>query len=394
MAASNTVEINVNASVTGQTEIAQLTGGLNAMAPAAQKTGQAGTSAGKGLADMGTGAAKADDNLSATRRGLVSISKQLKDTQDGIVSLRDSLISGWSFQQFVQAAAQMEQVQAGLTAVAGSSALAGQQMDFVRSVATRTGVDVIEAARAFLGLSAATKGTAVEGEPTRAVFEAVASAMAKAGKSSAETQNALTALSQIASKGVVSMEELRGQLGEALPGALQAVASGLGVTTQDLNALVESGQVAAQDLFPALVSGLNGIYGTAPAAQTLSQEITNIKNSFVEMAANIGEAGGLEALKTGAELAQTAIVYLDDTLVTLGKTLGVVLAAIVNMDFSGLKQAFADIEAESRTKLLKAAQRSRRSHHSSGQRRRHRRTPIHRPGQRLHQGATRAHRAN
>jgi len=42
----------------------------------------------------------------------------------------------------------------------------------------------------------------------------------------------------MASKGVVSMEELRGQLGEALPGALQAAASGMGVTTVDLIKLV------------------------------------------------------------------------------------------------------------------------------------------------------------
>ena len=135
-----------------------------------------------------------------------------------------------------------------------------------------------------------------------------------------------------------------------------ATAKGLGITTQDLIKLIESGQLAAEDLFPALTKGLNDLYGGAPAAQTLSQEIINIKNAFVEMAANIGEAGGLDALKRGAELAQTAIVLLDDALVTTGKTLGVLMGAVTTLDFSGVKQAFADIEAESRDKLLKAAQ--------------------------------------
>lgn len=352
----NKVEIKVEASVSGQPALEKLEDNLKGIAPAAQKTAQAGAAAGQGMESMAAGAAKADVNLGATRRGLASISAQLAETQRGIATLRDSLLSGWSFKQFVDAAAQMEQVQAGLKAVAGSSTLAGQQLEFVRSVASRTGVDVLDAGKAFLGLSAATKGTAVEGEPTRRVFEAVATAMAKAGKSSAETQNALLALSQMASKGTVAMEELRGQLGEALPGALQAVSNGFGITTQDLIKLVESGQVAAQDLFPALAAGLNGIYGTAPAAQTLSQEITNIKNSFVDMASHIGEAGALDALKAGAEVAQTAIVYLDDSLIQIGKSIGVMMAAIATMDFSGLKQAFADIEAESRTKLLKAAE--------------------------------------
>jgi len=250
----------------------------------------------------------------------------------------------------------MESMREGLRAVSGSAEAAGRDMEFVRTVANRVGADVVQVGQAYLGLAAATKGTAVEGEPTRQVFEAVATAMGKAGKSAAETQNALTALAQMASKGTVSMEELRGQLGEALPGALQAAANGLGITTQDLIKLVENGEIAASDLFPALSKGLKDLYGGAPAAQTLSQEITNIKNAFVEMAANLGEAGGLDALKKGAEVAQAAIVYLDDTLVTTGKTIGVVMAAIATLDFSGLKQSFADIEAESRDKLLKAAQ--------------------------------------
>ncbi len=267
-----------------------------------------------------------------------------------------ALGAAFTFRELVTAAAQMEQLRSGLTAVTGDVTKAGQELEFVRKVALRIGADVTEVGRAFLGLSAATRGTAVEGEPTRQVFEAVATAMGKAGKSSAETANALQALSQMASKGVVQSEELRGQLGEALPGALNAAAKGMGITTAELMKLVEEGKIAASDLFPALAKGLNDLYGGAPAAQTLSQEITNIKNSFTEMAANIGDAGGLSALKTGAEIAQGALVVLDATIVATGKSIGTMAAAVANMDFSGLKQAFADIQKEAQDKLLKAAQ--------------------------------------
>ena len=267
-----------------------------------------------------------------------------------------ALGAAFTFRELVTAAAQMEQLRSGLTAVTGDATKAGQELEFVRKVALRIGADVTEVGRAFLGLAAATRGTAVEGEPTRQVFEAVATAMGKAGKSSAETANALQALSQMASKGVVQSEELRGQLGEALPGALNAAAKGMGITTAELMKLVEEGKIAASDLFPALAKGLNDLYGGAPAAQTLSQEITNIKNSFTEMAANIGDAGGLSALKTGAEIAQGALVVLDTTIVATGKSIGTMVAAVANMDFSGLKQAFADIQKEAQDKLLKAAQ--------------------------------------
>lgn len=267
------------------------------------------------------------------------------------------IAAGFTFEQLVQAAAQMETIKAGLTAVTGDANLAAKEFEFVRQVATRVGADITDVGQAFLGLSAATRGTAVEGEPTRQVFEAVATAMGKAGKSSAETQNALVGLAQVASKGTVSMEELRGQIGEALPGALQAAANGLGITTQDLIKLVSEGKIAAEDLFPALTKGLNELYGSGgQGAQTLAQEITNIKNQFIELANSIGESGGLDALKTGAESAQMALVLMDVALVGLGKKIGTLAGAVSTLDFSQVSEAFAEIEREAQDKLLRAAQ--------------------------------------
>lgn len=293
-----------------------------------------------------------------SRRALVwrSSQHQRRNLTQLLGQMAGAMGAAFTFRELVTAAAQMESMREGLRAVSGSAEQAGRDLEFVRTVANRVGADVVQVGQAYLGLAAATKGTAVEGEPTRQVFEAVATAMGKAGKSASETQNALVALAQMASKGTVSMEELRGQLGEALPGALQAASNGLGITTQDLIKLVENGQIAASDLFPALSKGLNDLYGGAPAAQTLSQEITNIKNAFTGMADRIGEAGGLRALKVGAEIAQAAVVLLGEGLVATGQKIGVLLGAIATLDFSGVKQAFADIEAEARKNLLNAAQ--------------------------------------
>ena len=375
--ADKRIDIQIDANVSGQADVDKLGKGLDAMGREAADAGSDSAAGARGigqigreartaapgirqtadaLRDAGNAAEQGESKFGATRRGLISISQQLDQTRQHLANMRDQLIAGFTFNEFVQAAAQMEQVQAGLQAVSGDSRLAGEQMEFVRRMATAAGVDVVSAGQAFLGLAAATKGTAVEGEPARRVFESVTLAMAKAGKSSAETQNALLALSQIASKGTVSMEELRGQLGEALPGALQAAANGLGITTQDLIKLVENGQLAAEDLFPALAKGLDDLYSGAPAAQTLSQEITNIKNAFVEMSANLGEAGGLDALKVGAEVAQSAITLLGDTLIQTGQYIGTLAAAVTTLDFSGVSDAFAQIERDSQERLLKAAE--------------------------------------
>ncbi len=299
-------------------------------------------------------------DLTQAHQGNAAATQQLGGRVQGLTQLlgqmAGALGAAFTFREFVTAAAQMEQLRSGLTAITQDSAKAGQDLEFVRVVANRIGADVTEVGKAFLGLAASTRGTAVEGEPTRQVFEAVATAMGKAGKSSAETSNALQALAQMASKGVVQSEELRGQLGEALPGALQAAAKGMGLTTEELMKLVEEGKITAQDIFPALAQGLNELYGSAPQAQTLSQEITNIKNAFTGMADRIGEAGGLQLLKGGAEVAQAAIVLLGEGVVATGQKIGVLLGALATMDFSGVEQAFADIEAEARKNLIGAAQ--------------------------------------
>ncbi len=313
------------------------------------------TMGGVGASTAAAGEA-AEKGLDKGNRSLDEMTRRGEAARGMAGRLATALAGAFTFRELVQSAADMEKVQVGLEQVTGSAEKARAELEFVRRVATQNGADVIKTGEAWLGFQAAIKGTAAEGEIGRQVFEAITVSMAKAGKSSAETNNALLALQQMASKGTVSMEELRGQLGEALPGALQAAAKGMGITTQQLISMVENGQVAAQDLFPALTKGLNDLYGGAPKAQTLSQEITNIKNAFVEMAANLGESGGLDALKTGAEGAQAAIVMLDAALVATGKTIGVVVAAIANWDFSQVKTMLAEIEAEAEAKLLKAAQ--------------------------------------
>lgn len=284
-----------------------------------------------------------------------SVREKLSAFGDVVSGLAGRLAAVFAIGNMARSAAEIETIQVGLKAVSGSAEKAAADMEFVRRMVSAAGVDVVDAGKAFLGLSAATKGTAVEGAATEQVFQAVTIAMAKAGKSSAETVNALQALGQMAGKGQVQMEELRGQLGEALPGAMNAAAKGLGITTKQLTDLVEAGQITAQDLFPALTKGLNELYGGVGDAQTLSQEFVNVKNAFTDMAASIGEAGGLSALKTGAELAQAGLVVLEHTIVTLGKSIGVLTASVATWNFDGLKQSFADMEAVAREKLLKAA---------------------------------------
>ena len=131
-----------------------------------------------------------------------------------------------------------------------------RQLDFVRSEAQRLGIDFAASAQAFSDFAAATSGTAIEGAATREVFTAVAEAARVMGLSTSEAQGALTALERIASKGTVSAEDLRGQLGERLPGAFEIAARAMGVTTAGFGEMLAHGEVMADEFLPRFARAL------------------------------------------------------------------------------------------------------------------------------------------
>ena len=135
-------------------------------------------------------------------------------------------------------ATKMQALEASFKAITGSTAAAQKELAFVRETANRTGTDFLVAAQSFKGLEAAARGTSLEGEKTHAIFTAITEASRVMGLGANETQRALLALEQMLSKGKVSAEELRRQLGNALPGAFQIAARAMGQTTEQFDQML------------------------------------------------------------------------------------------------------------------------------------------------------------
>lgn len=171
---------------------------------------------------------------------------------------------------------------------------AGQDFEYVREVSDKLGLSLLSTASDFSKFAAATKGTALEGEQARQVFESIAQASAVMGLSTEQTSGALKALEQMVSKGTVQAEELRGQLGERLPGAFNIAARAMGVTTQELGKMLEQGQVLASDLLPKLAVELKKTYqGEAPK---LTRAINAIDTSFDSLMITLGATGAQDGV--------------------------------------------------------------------------------------------------
>ena len=308
------------------------------------------------LAALRTELAGAESAAGKTTTSVAGLGASLK-------GLAAPLAAGAIAQSFVQANVAAESLERTLVQLTGSGEAAAAEIDYLKTTSERLGLSVNDASRAYVSLTAAAKGTTLEGAGTRQVFEAVAGAMSKLGKSSADTEGALQAVSQMIGKGTVSMEEMRQQLAERLPGAMQATADAVGVTVGELTEMISSGQVLASDLLPKMAEGLQKMYGTAGQAEGSVAAWNRLKNAVSETFVFIGDSGVWSGLVAVLGQAAIAVRGLAGGFELLGKIAGISLGAIVSFDWKrpiesvrNWKAAISEAADEIQRKLDKAKQ--------------------------------------
>ena len=183
-------------------------------------------------------------------------------------------------------------------AFSGDVSRAGEELSWVRALVEELGLELETTARSYAKLAAASRGTALEGEATRDIFRAVASAATVMRLSTEQTEGALLAIQQMMSKGNVQAEELRGQLGERIPGAFQIAARAIGVTTQELDGMLKKGEVVAADFLPKFAAELERSVGGSleTASDSLGAQLNRITNRLTEFQQRIAASGVMDTV--------------------------------------------------------------------------------------------------
>ncbi|HBB1757300.1 tape measure protein [Escherichia coli] len=120
--------------------------------------------------------------------------------------------------------------------------------EFVKNLADSSGVDQIETLSSFAKFSAGA-GDMDTGQK-ESLFSNVIGTSRLMGLSTDEINGILKAFEQMASKGKIQAEELRGQLGDRMAGAFQLFARSLGMTTEELDKAMKDGKVLSKDVLP------------------------------------------------------------------------------------------------------------------------------------------------
>lgn len=268
------------------------------------------------MADIGGLNFNMDANTIRLERKLDRVEKQVRRNSNSMRRSMDRAFSGIQRQArlavsalgafasvqtvrgIVDAGLAMERIRLGLTAATGSAEGAAREMQFLRDESERLGLSLEQVAGSYVKLSAASKGTILEGQETRKIFTAISEASVVLGLTAEQTSGALTAIEQIMSKGKVSAEELRGQLGERLAGAFFDAANAIGVTTAELDDLLKQGKLASTSFLPRFADEISRKYRDQipEAVNTARASFERFQTAIFELKAAIAESGLLDAL--------------------------------------------------------------------------------------------------
>lgn len=149
---------------------------------------------------------------------------------------------------------------------------------FLEKIADSTGTEIEVLYKKYASFAIAAREANYTQKQTQAIFGSIIRAGGALKISNEGVELSLKAIEQMLSKGKISAEELRQQLGDHLPGAMQLFSKGLGISVEKLGEMMKAGQILSADALPKFAEQLDKTFGAA--AQT---NINAISGSFNRM---------------------------------------------------------------------------------------------------------------
>jgi tape measure domain-containing protein len=118
-----------------------------------------------------------------------------------------------------------------------------QNLDFAREISKKYAIRLTDVIKGYTGVTAAAKANNLTVKETQAIYEGITVSGVAAGKSQEDLQALFLATTQVLSKGKASAEEISGQIGERIPGAVAKFAAANKISLQELAEQFKKGEV-------------------------------------------------------------------------------------------------------------------------------------------------------
>ncbi|MCI2243282.1 phage tail tape measure protein [Xanthomonas sp. PPL568] len=206
---------------------------------------------------------------------------------------------GAGVRSLIEAQKSIQQIHYGLQGATGSAAVAEKAYAFVSQTAKELGLDLETAAKSFTSMSASATANGVALRDQEELFRQLSRSATVMHLTSDQVSRATTALSQSFGKGKFQAEELRQQLGEAIPGIvprfMQAVAKmneGTALAGKSFDKLLQDGDLNAQKYLPAMIEALRQTgRGAEDAAKGLNAELNRLSSAWYKL--KVDASGGV-----------------------------------------------------------------------------------------------------
>jgi tape measure domain-containing protein len=204
-----------------------------------------------------------------------------------------------------QTTKQLQSLDLALRMVSGTQQEFASNQVFLKNLAEQYGIEIKGLTKNFTEFWVASKGK-LEAEQIKTIFTSISKSVAVMGLSVQQQDSAFLALQQMMSKGTVQAEELKKQLGNALPGAVKAATMAYQVLHPELKVTeklfmeqMKAGKVLSAELLPELAKAYEKLYGieNVKRAETLQAAQERLSNSWVQMVRNMNnsETGGISS---------------------------------------------------------------------------------------------------
>lgn len=184
--------------------------------------------------------------------------------------------------RFIDVARETNRVTTALKNVSGTMSQYADNQKYLLDLAKKYGLEINALTANYAKFTAAASISGMSMIDQRKVFESVSRACTAFGMSADDSNGVMLALSQMMSKGKISSEELRLQMGERLPVALQAMAKAAGVSVAGLDKLLKQGKLMSKDVLPKFAEALNEMIPNVDT-DNLETSVNRLKNVFTEL---------------------------------------------------------------------------------------------------------------
>jgi tape measure domain-containing protein len=191
-----------------------------------------------------------------------------------------------------------------MTKITKSSAEAADAWNFVSAMADKYGISLAKTADRYVKFSTAARQAGLSITDTQSIYDSMSKASGVLGLKTQEVEGVFLALEQMLSKGKITTEELRRQLGERLPGAFGMMVKAYNrlhpeqeVTLQQFDALLKKGKVLSGEVLPEFAKVVEEELGiqTVESVNTLQAAIVRADNAFVKMVEDMERGTGMMA---------------------------------------------------------------------------------------------------